>query len=195
MTVLAVINHFTIIDGWLQNVEIIRSPNFEARPDGIDIDLVVVHGISLPPGQYGGGYIQQFFSNTLNAEEHKYFKTIVGMRVSAHCLIERSGNIIQFVSFDDRAWHAGVSSWEGRENCNDFSIGIELEGSDEDAYDLRQYQQLAKLVISLRKQYPAIREQSVCGHSDIAPGRKTDPGPLFRWDTFNKKMNNYNDLS
>jgi len=169
-------------NGWLQGVEIIRSPNFEERPQQGDIRLVVIHAISLPPGQYGGGFIQQFFTNQLDPGAHAYFSEIIDMKVSAHCLIQRDGHLIQFVSFRDRAWHAGLSCWNGEHNCNDFSIGIELEGCDNDNFDVRQYQQLSALVIALRKQYPAISEQSICGHSEIAPGRKTDPGPNFDWN-------------
>ncbi len=167
--------------GWLEGAEIITSPNFESRPDEGDISLVVVHGISLPPGEYGGGFIQQFFTNQLDPHQHAYFAEIEGLKVSAHCLIERNGHLIQFVSFKDRAWHAGDSCWQDRDNCNDFSIGIELEGNDDEAYTDAQYDQLAALVIALRKQYPAISAKSICGHSDIAPGRKTDPGPYFDW--------------
>ena len=177
-------------DGWLDGVEIIRSPNFEARPQADDIRLLVVHAISLPPGQYGGGYIQQFFTNQLDPDAHDYFTEIRDLKVSAHCLIQRDGHLIQFVSFRDRAWHAGVSCWNGEHNCNDFTIGIELEGCDDDAFDVRQYQQLSALVIALRKQYPAISEQSICGHSDIAPGRKTDPGPCFDWSRLAQLTNN-----
>jgi AmpD protein len=147
-----------------------------------------VHGICLPPGQYGGGYIQQLFTNCLDPTVHEYFAKIEGMKVSAHCLIERDGHLIQFVSFNDRAWHAGESCWQEQQNCNDFSIGIELEGSDEEPYEEAQYDQLARLVISLRKQYPAISQQSVCGHSDIAPGRKTDPGPYFDWHKLKQRI-------
>ncbi len=167
--------------GWLQDQQIILSPNFNERPVTEDIRLIVVHGISLPPGEYGGGYVEQLFTNQLNAAEHDFFASIKGLQVSAHCFINRSGELIQFVSFNKRAWHAGISNWQGSENCNDFSIGIEMEGTDEEPYEEVQYQQLAKLVISLRKQYPAIQEQSICAHSDIAPGRKTDPGPYFDW--------------
>jgi len=175
--------------GWLDEVEIIVSPNFESRPADCDIKLVVVHGISLPPGQFGGGYIQQLFTNCLDSAEHEYFAEIEGMQVSAHCLIERDGNLIQFVSFQDRAWHAGQSCWQEEDNCNDFSIGIELEGTDEEPYEEKQYRQLARLVIALRKQYPAISEHSLCGHSDIAPGRKTDPGPCFDWSKLKQLVN------
>lgn len=167
--------------GWLEEAQIIASPNFEPRPGDCEISLVVVHGISLPPGEYGGGYIQQLFTNQLDWSKHEYFTEIEGMKVSAHCLIERSGHLIQFVSFNDRAWHAGQSCWQDRDNCNDFSIGIELEGTDDEAYTDAQYDQLARLVISLRNQYPSLSEKAICGHSDIAPGRKTDPGQYFDW--------------
>lgn len=168
-------------DGWINGIAHIKSPNFNARAADSEIELVVVHGISLPPDHYGGGYIQQLFTNSLDPDEHAYFDEIKDLRVSAHCLIERDGRLTQFVSFNDRAWHAGVSCWQGREDCNDFSIGIELEGSDTESYTDIQYRQLAALVISLRKQYPALSDRSLCGHSDIAPGRKTDPGPFFDW--------------
>lgn len=165
----------------MDRIEHIASPNFDARAPGTELQLVVVHGISLPPGCYGGGYVQQLFCNSLDPEEHTYFAEISGLKVSAHCLIERDGQLTQFVSFNDRAWHAGVSHWQGRDNCNDFSVGIELEGTDAEAYTDIQYQQLAKLVISLYNQYPALSNEAICGHSDIAPGRKTDPGPYFDW--------------
>lgn len=171
------------------------SPNFEKRPADADIELIVVHAISLPPGQYGGGYIQQFFGNRLDPKAHDYFAEIADLRVSAHCLIERTGKVIQFVSFEDRAWHAGASCWHERENCNDFSIGIELEGCDDDIFEDAQYDALAQLVIALRKQYPAISEQALCGHSDIAPGRKTDPGPGFDWARLSTTIHKNNDLS
>lgn len=174
--------------GWLQGADIMPSPNCEPRTPGEAIELIVIHAISLPPGQYGGGYVQQFFCNHLDPNEHAYFASIDGLRVSAHCLIERNGHLVQFVSFNDRAWHAGISCWQDRQNCNDFSIGIELEGCDEEPFEDAQYEQLARLVISLRKQYPALSEQSICGHSDIAPDRKTDPGPCFDWQTLYSLM-------
>jgi len=167
--------------GWLQSAEVIRSPNFDARPDSAQIKLIVIHGISLPPGEYGGGHIQQFFCNRLDVGAHAYFETICTMKVSAHCLIERDGKLLQFVSFLDRAWHAGESEWCGESVCNNFSIGIELEGCDDEAYTDAQYSSLAELVASLRENYPQIETDSVTGHSDIAPGRKTDPGPAFDW--------------
>jgi len=172
-----------IIDdaGWLQTVAVIRSPNCDARPDNSKIKLIVIHGISLPPAEFGGGYIQNFFCNKLDVNAHDYFSSICHMQVSAHCLIERDGKITQFVSFLDRAWHAGVSSWRGESACNDYSVGIELEGTDDLAYTDRQYVQLRALVNSLISHYAALDSDSVCGHSDIAPGRKTDPGPTFEW--------------
>ena len=175
-------NILTIDDsGWIISVDAIRSPNFDFRPEGSNIKLIVIHGISLPPAEFGGGYIQQFFCNSLDVEAHAYFSTICDIRVSAHCLIERNGRIIQFVSFLDRAWHAGESNWNGEQGCNDFSIGIELEGTDEQSYTEAQYRQLGEMVSSLKMQYPTIDSDAICGHSDIAPGRKTDPGPAFDW--------------
>ncbi|MFV2032646.1 MAG: 1,6-anhydro-N-acetylmuramyl-L-alanine amidase AmpD [Gammaproteobacteria bacterium] len=175
-------SELTIDDtGWLRSVEAIRSPNYDARPGNAKIKLIVVHGISLPPAEFGGGYIQKFFCNALDAEAYEYFSTICDLRVSAHCLIERDGNIIQFVSFLDRAWHAGESFWRGEQACNDFSIGIELEGTDDQNYTEAQYRQLSKLVTSLRSRYADIDSDAICGHSDIAPGRKTDPGSAFDW--------------
>jgi len=168
--------------GWLQSVEVIQSPNFDARPAGSKIKLVVVHGISLPPGEYGGGHIKDLFCNNLDVDAHEYFDSICEMKVSAHCLIERDGEILQFVSFLDRAWHAGESEWMGEQTCNDFSIGIELEGCDDQAYTEDQYLSLANLITSLRIRYPAIEKEAITGHSDIAPGRKTDPGLAFDWE-------------
>ncbi len=172
-----------IIDdkGWLQAVDVVQSPNCDARPDNTQIKLVVIHGISLPPSEFGGGYIQQYFCNQLDANANDYFSSICDMQVSAHCLIERTGNITQFVSFLDRAWHAGVSSWKGEEACNNYSIGIELEGTDELSYTDPQYEQLNALLDRLISRYPTIENDAICGHSDISPGRKTDPGPSFDW--------------
>ena len=174
--------------GWLQSAEVVASPNFDARPDSAPIKLIVVHGISLPPGEYGGGYIRQFFCNELAAEGHPYFAGICEMKVSAHCLVERDGHVVQFVSFLERAWHAGQSNWCGETNCNDFSIGIELEGCDDEAYAPPQYQSLARLVAALRDRYPAIGADAIVGHSDIAPGRKTDPGQAFDWDQMKRLL-------
>ena len=167
--------------GWLQSVEVFRSPNFDSRPDNTQIKLVVIHGISLPPGEYGGGHIQQFFCNNLDPQHHPYFESICSMTVSAHCLVERDGNIVQFVSFKDRAWHAGESEWRGEPACNNFSVGIELEGCDDEAYCEEQYVSLARIIAALRSTYPQITDDAITGHSDIAPARKTDPGPAFDW--------------
>lgn len=175
--------------GWLQAVDIVHSPNFDARPENTKISLVVIHGISLPPGKFGGGYIQQFFCNQLDVGAHDCFQQIADMGVSAHCLIERNGNVVQFVSFLHRAWHAGVSSWQGVEACNDFSIGIELEGTDELAYADAQYERLGELIESLKYRFPDITNDRICGHSDVAPGRKTDPGPAFDWQRLRQIMN------
>ncbi len=174
--------------GWLDTAEEIRSPNCDARPDSARIKLIVVHGISLPPGEYGGGFIQQFFCNRLDPDGHEYFTGICEMTVSAHCLVERDGHVVQFVSFLDRAWHAGQSSWRGETACNDFSVGIELEGCDDEAYTDAQYRTLAALVAALRAAYPDIDGDAITGHSDIAPGRKTDPGPAFDWNKLHQLL-------
>ena len=170
-----------LADGWLSQVRRRPSPNCDPRPPGSGPELIVIHGISLPPGEYGGPWIDRLFTNTLPAEAHPYFATIQDLRVSSHVLIARDGALTQYVPFDQRAWHAGVSNWCGREACNDFSIGIELEGADDGPYDDRQYPVLAALIASLQQAYPALAAGAVAGHSDIAPGRKTDPGPGFDW--------------
>lgn len=167
--------------GWLSPVVRCPSPNFNARPIPDDISLLVIHNISLPPGQFGGGYVEQFFCNRLPQNDHPYFATICHLEVSAHCLIDRGGRVTQFVSFTDRAWHAGASSFVGRDNCNDFSIGIELEGADDQPYTVDQYTSLAAVTRLLMARYPALQERRIVGHSTIAPGRKTDPGPSFDW--------------
>lgn len=159
----------------------VPSPNCDARPDADDIDLVVVHGISLPPGEFGGPYIEQLFTNRLDPDEHPFFKSIEGVKVSAHVLIRRDGRVIQFVPFDKRAWHAGESCFHDRSCCNDFSIGIELEGADDQSYTEQQYTQLAGLLASLMHHYPKISRDRITGHCDIAPQRKSDPGPAFDW--------------
>lgn len=175
--------------GILACAEQIRSPNQDERPspcntdgtaiDSAIIDMVVIHNISLPPKQYGGNGIIELFTNQLNPDEHPYYAGIYTATVSAHFLIRRDGALIQFVPCTQRAWHAGVSQWEGRERCNDFSVGIELEGCDFEAFEDVQYKVLNALLQSLKETYPI---QHVVGHSDIAPGRKTDPGPFFDWD-------------
>ncbi len=164
--------------GLLSGAEFIPSPNCDDRPAGEPVSLVVVHAISLPPGVFGGDGIERLFTNRLDPDAHPYYAEIHGLRVSAHLLIRRDGSMIQFVPFDRRAWHAGVSSWRGRERCNDFSIGIELEGCDDKPFDAAQYRCLAGVVAALRQRYPGLE---VAGHADIAPGRKTDPGPHFDW--------------
>lgn len=170
-------------DGWLSDVKHIPSPHCDERPEEELPSLLVIHNISLPPGQFGGPFIDHLFTGTLDPQAHPYFADIAHLRVSAHCLIRRDGEIIQYVPFDKRAWHAGVSQYQGRERCNDFSIGIELEGTDTLAYTPEQYQQLAQLTALLIAHYPQIA-QHMTGHSDIAPVRKTDPGPAFDWNTF-----------
>ncbi|MGZ5761113.1 MAG: 1,6-anhydro-N-acetylmuramyl-L-alanine amidase AmpD [Caldimonas sp.] len=164
--------------GWLRHVRSIRSPNFGPRPQATEIDLVVLHSISLPPGQFGGDAIEQLFTNRLDWSAHPYYATIRGLTVSAHFLIRRDGELLQFVSCDDRAWHAGRSAWQGRESCNDFSIGIELEGLEGERFDDRQYPVLAELLRLLAERYPVA---AVAGHEHVAPGRKNDPGAGFDW--------------
>lgn len=159
----------------------VPSPNYDERPAGVAPDLIVVHGISLPPGEYGGPWIDRLFTNALPPEVHPYFATVAALKVSSHLLIRRDGTPVQYVPFHRRAWHAGASSYRGRERCNDFSIGIELEGTDEHAYEPAQYRVLSDVILSLCKAYADLSPDRVVGHSDIAPGRKTDPGPAFDW--------------
>lgn len=168
------------VTGWCAGVRHCPSAHCNERPQG-EISLLVLHNISLPPGQFGTGKVQEFFTSGLNASEHAYFAGIVDMRVSAHFFIERDGQVSQFVSCLQRAWHAGVSSFAGRDNCNDFSLGIELEGTDDLPYSEAQYDALVPLVQQLLAAYPALSVERICGHCDIAPGRKTDPGPAFDW--------------
>lgn len=172
-----------IVNGWLCNARRIPSPNFGPRPD-TSIDLLVIHNISLPPGQFGGCHIDALFQNCLNPLEHSYFQEIFQLQVSAHLLIDRLGVVSQYVSFDDRAWHAGDSSFCGRDNCNDYSIGIELEGCDDQAFTEAQYRSLLAVTGLIRGVYPAISSDRIVGHNDIAPGRKTDPGPFFEWSHY-----------
>ncbi len=171
------------LTGWCHGISHCPSPNFNARPNG-EISLLVIHNISLPPGQFGTGKVVELFQNCLRADEHPYFAGIAELRVSAHFLIERDGRVTQFVSCLDRAWHAGVSLFEGRDNCNDFSLGIELEGTDDQPFTDEQYAALAQLGGQLCRAFVAITPQRICGHSDIAPGRKTDPGACFDWPRF-----------
>lgn len=158
------------------------SSNWDERPAGVAIDLLVIHSISLPPGEFGGGHVDDLFCNCLDPETHPYFREISDLRVSAHVLIDRWGRPTQYVPFGKRAWHAGVSCHEGRESCNDFSIGIELEGSEDVAYEEAQYRTVAAIVATLRRRYEGLQNGSIVGHSDIAPGRKTDPGDSFDWN-------------
>jgi len=166
-------------------MRIVDSPNQDERPPGTEISLVVLHSISLPPGEYAGNAIEQLFTNCLDPRAHPYFREICGLQVSAHFLVRRDGSLVQFVPAARRAWHAGASSWRGRSRCNDFSIGIELEGSEDDAFESAQYAALASLLKKLQQTYP-IRD--VAAHSDVAPGRKTDPGAHFDWSRFLKSL-------
>lgn len=169
---------------WLQNVRRVPSPNQSGRAGGTTIDAIVIHGISLPPKEYGGPFIDQLFTNCLDCDAHPYFQGIADLRVSSHLLINRAGEITQYVPFSARARHAGVSELRGRQDCNEFSIGIELEGCDDEPYEKCQYQVLAEIVRVLRSEWPEITRERIVGHSDIAPDRKTDPGPAFDWDYF-----------
>jgi AmpD protein len=170
-----------IDSGLMLGVRQIASPNHDARPPEVEADLIVVHGISLPPGEFGGPWIDRLFANTLPAEMHPYFAEVCSLRVSSHLVIQRDGAVTQYVSFIDRAWHAGTSNYQGREACNDFSVGVELEGTDTLEYESVQYGVLAEVVAALCAAYPRLSPQRVVGHSDISPGRKTDPGPAFDW--------------
>lgn len=169
---------------WLSEASQVFSANLDDRPDPDDISLLVIHCISLPPGEFGNACIDQLFCNRLNPDEHPYFKEIHQLTVSSHLVIKRSGEIVQYVPFDKRAWHAGQSNYEGRERCNDFSIGIELEGTEAVPYTEAQYLELAAVVKTLLATYPGLSGQRITGHSDIAPGRKTDPGESFDWQKF-----------
>jgi len=173
-----------IKNGWYARAKHIPSPNFNDRPDCNDISLLVVHNISLPPGEFGSCDVENFFLNQLDSNAHPYFQQIASLRVSAHCFIRRDGQIIQFVAFGKRAWHAGRSTYDGRPECNDYSIGVELEGTDITPYTEQQYKALAELTVELIKEYPLLNKNRITGHSDIAPGRKTDPGPAFDWQYF-----------
>ena len=159
-------------------MRIVDSPNHDERPPGTEISLVVLHSISLPPGEYGGGDIERLFTNCLDPDAHPYFREICGLKVSAHFLVRRDGSVVQFVPVERRAWHAGASSWRGRSRCNDFSVGIELEGAEEEPFAPAQYESLVSLLKQLRSTLPL---RDICAHSDVAPGRKTDPGARFDW--------------
>jgi AmpD protein len=172
---------FRIVDHWLHGAQRVHSPNHSERPPGAEISLLVIHNISLPPGQFGGPWISDLFCNQLTADYHPYFADICQLRVSAHLLIRRDGEVLQYVSFDRKAWHAGKSVFEGREECNEFSIGIELEGANDVPFTDFQYERLQQISRLLLAHYPALTLDRITGHSDIAPGRKTDPGPCFDW--------------
>ncbi|MDH4041723.1 MAG: 1,6-anhydro-N-acetylmuramyl-L-alanine amidase AmpD [Gammaproteobacteria bacterium] len=178
------ISKLTLAGGWLQQARRVASPNFGPRPEGCAPRLLVIHNISLPPGRYGGDCIERLFTNCLDWDEHPFFDEIRGARVSAHLLIRRDGELVQFVNFRDRAWHAGQSCFAGQDNCNDFSIGIELEGTDDDAYTVAQYEALAAVTAALLAHYAEMDRSRIVGHSDIAPDRKTDPGPAFDWNRY-----------
>lgn len=175
-------------DGWLEGVRRSPTPNCDDRPPGTAIDLVVLHGISLPPGEFGGDGIDRLFNNTLDRGAHPHYREVAGLRVSAHCLVRRDGAVTQYASFLRRAWHAGRSSWQGRPDCNDYSVGIELEGTDDRPYESIQYDAAARIVAALMVAYPAIDMERCVGHSDVAPGRKTDPGSAFDWADFRVRL-------
>ncbi len=181
---------YKIEQGWLDSVSRVVSPNYNQRPKDTNVNTIIIHSISLPPGQYGGQEVSDFFVNQLESDKHPYFQQIAHLQVSAHVLIKRTGELIQYVNFNERAWHAGQSSFMGEENCNDFSIGIELEGTDSSSFTVAQYEQLTLLVMALMKQYRQISLDRIIGHSDIAPGRKTDPGTGFDWHEWKQKLMN-----
>lgn len=168
-------------DGRVAGARFVPSPNQDDRPPLCEISLVLLHSISLPPGEFGGDAIERLFTNRLDPEAHPYFREICGLKVSSHFLLRRDGALVQFVPVHARAWHAGASSWRGRERCNDFSLGIELEGTDDGPFTATQYRRLASLIRGLRRRLPL---RDVAAHSDVAPGRKTDPGPCFDWPRF-----------
>lgn len=174
--------------GLLRGARFIASPNCDARPADARIEVLIVHAISLPPGEFGGSAIERLFCNTLEAQEHPYYEEICRLRVSAHVLIRRDGQLTQFVPFHMRAWHAGESLCEGREHVNDFSVGVELEGCDDLPFDSAQYETLTALTRLFMRTYPALTRQRIYGHCDIAPQRKTDPGPYFDWDRYLSKL-------
>ena len=165
-------------EGWLKGVRWVFSPNQGGRPVGSDVSLIVLHNISLPPDDFSGNWVEQFFTNRLDSQAHPYFLTIAGLQVSAHFFVRRDGRVVQFVGCDRRAWHAGKSNWQGRENCNDYSVGVELEGSDSQPFTATQYAALWPLIANLRARYPI---RALAGHCHVAPGRKTDPGACFDW--------------
>lgn len=174
--------------GLIAGIKYHRSPNQDERPDCNDITGIVIHNISLPPGEFGGGWIDDLFLNKLDPTAHPYFQEIAGLQVSAHLLIRRDGEVIQYVPFHQRAWHAGISSWDGKERCNDFTIGIELEGCDEQTFEEKQYQKLTDCIKTLCSSYSYLNVNRIKGHQEIAPDRKTDPGHHFDWDLLNEAI-------
>lgn len=192
---ISVVSIVKVIEHKLEGAKWCPSPNFNQRPQIQNsepshtiIDMLVVHNISLPPNEFGAHYIEDFFCNQLDCNAHEYFETIKDLQVSSHLLIKRNGDIVQFVPFNERAWHAGLSEFKGKSNCNDFSIGIELEGADHIPYEDDQYQALAQVTQALMDAYPNISRERLVGHSDIAPGRKTDPGPSFDWQKYKQLL-------
>ena len=177
--------------GRLLGARQVASPNCDERPEGLAPELLVVHGISLPPGEFGGPWVDALFTNSLPEDEHPYFATLAGVRVSAHALVRRDGSVVQYVPLHRRAWHAGTSQWRRRERCNDFSIGIELEGTDATPYEPAQYDTLARIAAELCRAYPTLSPDAVVGHSDVAPGRKSDPGIAFDWPLLRTQLRYY----
>lgn len=177
-----------IVSGWLQGCKHVPSPNCGQRPVEASVELLVLHNISLPPGEFGGPHIEALFTNQLDPQLHPYFTEVADLKVSAHFLIRRDGEVVQFVATTENAWHAGLSSWRGREKCNDFSIGIELEGTDTHVYTAGQYSALSQLIQACWRAHPKIEPKAIVGHSDIAPGRKTDPGPSFDWHRLREEI-------
>jgi N-acetyl-anhydromuramoyl-L-alanine amidase len=172
-------------DGWLEGCRRIVSPNCDERPPGTAVELIVIHAISLPPNEFGGDGVERLFTNKLDREDHPYYRQILPTRVSAHFFIRREGELVQFVPCGLRAWHAGVSDWRGRERCNDFSLGIELEGCDSLSFEDAQYASLGRVIAAIRRRYPIA---DIVGHADVAPGRKTDPGPHFDWPRLRRAL-------
>lgn len=183
----------TLSRHWVDQARHWPSPNYGERPDPDDISLIIVHNISLPPGEFGGGHVDALFTNRLDPAAHPGFQQLEGLHVSSHFLIDRAGELTQYVACNRRAWHAGRSSWAGRQECNDFAIGIELEGADHIAYESVQYHRLAELVALLQASYPRLELDAVAGHEDVAPGRKTDPGPAFDWAVFWSRLAAHHD--
>lgn len=181
--------HIDVESGLISEARQVPSPNHDDRPESCCEELIIVHNISLPPGQFGGDWIDRLFTNSLDPDAHPYFGEISGLRVSSHLLIRRNGELVQYVPLGKRAWHAGVSCYQDREKCNDFSIGIELEGADDVPYTDRQYRVLGNVIVALRQTFPTLANAPIVGHSDVAVGRKTDPGPAFDWQRLFADLN------